>query len=139
MSSDVQDHVWLLSGVDAFRHAFVAEGGYVPTYDWAGLLPSGGEQDDREHGAEWFGPYEVVKSLCGEAVPVAMVLTAFDGPRAGSAPTECRSSPAPRPSGAPSADCSSSEPPGRWRDAPPTATGPAPLSNHTSREAQWPR
>ncbi|WP_460962481.1 hypothetical protein [Parasphingorhabdus pacifica] len=70
-------HVWRLSGVDASWHAFPAEGGYVRPCDRESQVPLGSGEED---GQEWFGPYEVLTSVCGVETPVAMVLAAIGTP-----------------------------------------------------------
>lgn len=73
MDCDARKYAWRLSGVDASRHAFAAEGGYIATCDQWVPVPLG------EAAGECFGPYEVLLSLCGVAMPVAMVMPAVDG------------------------------------------------------------
>ena len=80
MECAVRKHAWRLSGVDASRHAFAAEGGYIGTRDQWTAVPLGEAVDDE---VECFGPYEVLLSVCGMAMPVAMVMPAVGGPPCG--------------------------------------------------------
>jgi hypothetical protein len=68
----VSTYDWLLSGKDAFLHAFPAVGGYREPTEMVSVIPLSKEPDALE---ETFGPYDVFISACAHVIPVAMLMT----------------------------------------------------------------